>query len=442
MSGYQSLLIKPEEAINPLTLSKSRQFLETRNGEGPIVHFLNHIFVEAATNFVSDVHFRDDDSYMTVRYRIAGQLRDMYYVALKTSHDVDNKIRARSKLDATERNSPLDGKFWFDLGDRMLDVRVSILPSRNGQTIVCRLLDQANAGRAIESVEMSDPVRAVFMRALHQNEGIVLVTGPTGSGKTSTLYAALNHLNRPEIHIVTAEDPIEYGLMGATQVSAEGQQRSFARILRAFLRQDFDVGLVGEIRDGETASVATQAANTGHLMLSTLHTNDGPSTLIRLADMGVERFALGSALRAIVAQRLEEKLCPHCAIEHELTPEEHDRLGRLGYPVESSFWRRNHDGCEHCRPTVSENDTSEFDELGIKSAFRGPFGEKGRVPVISIIENTKRLRRAIQYNLQEEIMPAILEQPQYRSLAVTGLDLCIQKKLDFHRALQLSESET
>ncbi|PEH40425.1 general secretory pathway protein E [Burkholderia gladioli] len=442
MSAFHTLLINPDEAVNPLTQSKSRQFLVTRNGEDALVHFLNHIFVEAANNTISDVHFRDNASHMTVRYRIAGRLRDMYYVARQTSHDIDNKVRARSKLDPTERIAPLDGKFWFDLGDRMLDVRVSIMPTRHGQTIVCRLLDQANAGRSIADVTMSDPVRACLMRALHQNEGMVLVTGPTGSGKTTTLYAALNYLNKPDIHIVTAEDPIEYDLPGASQVQAEGHLRSFARILRSFLRQDFEVGLVGEIRDGETAAVSVQAANTGHLILSTLHTNDGPSTLIRLADMGVERFGLGSALRAIVAQRLEERLCPHCAVQHELTPQEAQQLEKLDYPLEGPFWRRNNDGCAHCQPQTIQSEAEEFSSIGVKPGYRGPFGEKGRVPVVSIIENTKRLRRAIQYNQQDEIMPAILDQPQYRSLALTGLDLCVQKTLDFHRALRLSESET
>jgi type II secretory ATPase GspE/PulE/Tfp pilus assembly ATPase PilB-like protein len=413
---YQSVLIDPGKAINPQSLRASRQFHHTERNDESVVALLNHVFVEAANTGVSDVHFRDDPAFTTVRYRLGGELSDRYHLTRDAAMSIDSKIRARSKMALAERTSPMSGKFWLDLGDRMLDVRVSMIPSRNGQTIVCRLLDQRNAARRLPDVEMGDAARAALNHALTFAEGLILVAGPTGSGKTSTLYACLNELSQPGVHIVTAEDPIEYELKEATQVQIENPTRSFARVLREFLRQDFDVGLVGEIRDRETATTALEASMTGHLILSTLHANDSVTGVSRMIDLGVEPYSMGAATRAILAQRLEVGMCAHCAEPYDPNEDEKRLLHKLGYVADGAFHVPHVGGCEHCN-------------------FRGEFG---RVPIIEMLVGSDDVKRAIAARAISELQHIARQQPQFRPLTYAALDLSVNRRLNFHRAIKVT----
>ncbi|WP_420213496.1 GspE/PulE family protein (plasmid) [Burkholderia aenigmatica] len=434
---FGNLLIDPATASNPLSNLASRRFAHTKRGDEALISLLNHVIDEAVHMGASDIHFQDGARYTTIRYRLNGTLRDAYFLHREVGQEIDEKMRARCRFDPTERLAPLDGKFWFDLGDRMLEVRVNVLQTKHGQSIVCRLLDQANAGRSIEQVHMRDDVREVFVWALARSEGLALVSGPTGSGKTSTLYAGLNHLNHRERHIVTAEDPIEYDLPGTTQVQIEAPQRSYAKVMRAFLRQDFDAGLIGEIRDPETAAITVEASNTGHMMVSTIHTNSAPSVFTRMLNLGVEPYALGSAIVAVLSQRLLQRLC-ECRSLYQ--PNEHERhvLAERRYPADRPFYRANREGCSKCCPKELEAHPLEVRRA---LAHRLGVGFRGRIPAIAILRGSNALRAAVQRADHPAIMAACLEQPQYRSLPMTALDMCTEGLVDFHEAIEVSEGD-
>lgn len=389
-------------------------FISTSRNDKEVVSFLNHAFYEAAALGASDVHFQDEEYGTLVRYRIGGVLEDRYHLNRLASREIDSKMRSRCQIAQQDRDSAFDGAFWLDLSDCLLDVRVSILPTRLGQSIVCRLLDQRNASRRLSEIDMQPLVREALMTALYEPEGIVLVTGPTGSGKTSTLYACLNELNTREIHIVTAEDPVEYRLAGANQVSVH-QSRSFSQILRAFLRQDFDVGLVGEIRDRETATTAYQAANTGHLMLSTLHANDTLTSISRLTGLGVDPYTVSSATKCVIAQRLPQRLCQQCKVPHVIDSLEEKNLDHLKYAGAREFWARNPAGCDLCRG-----------------------GEAGRMPVIEMLTFTRQLRDALIDGDENLIKTAAQSQPQYTPVGQAALNMSAEGLVSFDRAIALN----
>ncbi|QMI49765.1 GspE/PulE family protein [Burkholderia sp. MBR-1] len=413
--SFGLLVSDPTNAPDPRTLRSARQFTHTDRGDEEVVAFLNHVFVEAADLGASDVHFRDDPAYTTVRYRVGENLVDKYYVERSASLTIDLKIRARAQLPATDRDTPLDGKFWFDLGDRFLEARVNVTPQSNGQTIVCRLLDQANAARRIDEIEMSQEVRVALAKALRFKEGVILVVGPTGSGKTSTLYACLNELNTPDIHIATVEDPVEYALPRASQINVN-PSRTFTMALRALLRQDIDVGLVGEIRDAETAETALKAGMTGHLMLSTLHASTSVIGISRMLDFGLEPYSVGASMIAIIAQRLEARMCPHCCQEYRLNDDDLEHLARSRYDRKGPFFVPNPDGCPKCRPG----------------------GEKGRVPIIEMLVRSTEVKRAIIARDLDEVSRLAREQPQYRALPHAAFDLSSRRLLSFRRAMQVT----
>jgi type II secretory ATPase GspE/PulE/Tfp pilus assembly ATPase PilB-like protein len=395
------------------------EFISTDRGDAEVVFFLNHLFPKALQEGASDIHFVHHMHGFRVRFRINGVLEDRYYLNSEAARDVDLKIRSRCMLAISEREAPLDGSFFMMVMGRRLDVRVSILPNALGQSIVCRLLDQANAGRTLDSIWMPDEARQVLLEALQFEEGLILNVGPTGSGKTSTLYACLNYLNRPGIHICTAEDPVEYTLPGANQVSVKAPERTFAKILRAFLRQDFDIGLVGEIRDSETANIALSAANTGHLMLSTLHTKNTLATMTRLADLGVKHYEMADCMRLIVAQRLLKKLCPHCSQPHFITDAEHESLQREeGSHLinrDQQFYVAHPQGCEHC-----EN------------------GYVGRVPVMEMLAGTRDMKAAIEAADRRAMLECAYAQPQYQPLICGGTAMSAAREVDFHAALKIN----
>ena len=402
---------------------KAGLFYGNADGEHSVAHFLNWVFAYAAQNKFSDIHFSDRETGCLVRLR--GQdmlLKDGWLFKNQAAKVVNTLIRAKSNITAMDKESPQDGSFWLDYngqgqmidgvnyGGLVIDVRVNILPTKFGQNIACRILDQSNSGRSLDTVYMPDDVRKTVMQVLDKEQGMVIVSGPTGSGKTSTLYSFLNHLNTPDKHIMTAEDPVEYRLPGADQVNINAHYRSFGKTVRAFLRQDPDIILVGEIRDSETANTAITVANTGHLLLSTIHANDAAATVIRLLGLEVERVALAAALLAFFAQRLLNQLCKHCCVQSRL-PETAKNKTRF---VADTYFVKGK-GCEHCNGK----------------------GVSGRIPVLEFVVNNEEVRQAILTGDLKILEKAMRSQSQYKTLIEAGLEMSKQGLVDMHDALAL-----
>ncbi len=302
--------------------------------DAPVIRMINALLTQALREGASDIHIEPFEQVSVVRFRIDGRLRDVVRPKRAIHAALISRIKIMSQLDIAEKRLPQDGRITLRVGGKPVDVRVSTLPTGHGERAVLRLLDKEGGRMDLQHLGMSDATRRQFDRLIAQPHGIVLVTGPTGSGKTTTLYAALSRLNSPSTNILTVEDPIEYELpgVGQTQVNARIDM-SFAKALRAILRQDPDVIMIGEIRDLETAQIAVQASLTGHLVLATLHTNDAAAAVTRLLDMGIEPFLLSSSLIGVVAQRLVRKLCVHCRHFDGSAWQEVgcDRCGHTGY---------------------------------------------------------------------------------------------------------------
>jgi type IV pilus assembly protein PilB len=283
--------------------------------DAPLVRLVNSLIFQAAEDGASDIHVEPQEDCLLIRYRIDGVLQEVQRVPKRLASGVVTRLKVLAKLDIAERRRPQDGRISLNAAaaGRMLDIRVATLPIVEGESVVMRLLDKSRRAPTLEELGLSEAMRADMREIVSRPTGALIVTGPTGSGKSTTLYAALAEINRPEINIITVEDPVEYRLAGVNQMQINTRAGlTFATALRSILRSDPDVVMVGEIRDGETAKIAIEASLTGHLVLSTLHTNDAPSTLTRLNEMGVEPFLTGSAVSAVLAQRLARKLCAHC----------------------------------------------------------------------------------------------------------------------------------
>ena len=312
-------------------------------GDAPIIRMLNALLTQAARDGASDIHIEPYERHSSVRFRVDGQLREVVQPNRALHAALISRLKIMADLDIAEKRLPQDGRISLRLGTRAIDVRVSTLPNAHGERAVLRLLDKSASKLSLEAVGMQGTVLAQFEHLITQPHGILLVTGPTGSGKTTTLYAALSRLDAARSNIMTVEDPIEYELpgVGQTQVNAR-IELTFAKALRAILRQDPDVIMIGEIRDFETAQIAIQASLTGHLVLATLHTNDAASAVTRLTDMGVEPFLLASSLLGALAQRLVRKLCGSC----------------------------HGTGCEACGQTGYQGRTGVFELLTVDDAIR------------------------------------------------------------------------
>jgi type IV pilus assembly protein PilB len=330
--------------------------LEVDDGisDAPLVRLVNSIIFEAAEDGASDVHFEPQADALVVRFRIDGVLHETQRIPKRSAIGVTTRLKVLAKLDIAERRKPQDGRISLSAqsAGRMLDVRVATLPTVEGESVVMRLLDKSKKPPTLEEVGLGESMQEKLLELIRRPTGALLVTGPTGSGKSTTLFAAMAEINRPEINVITVEDPVEYRLAGLNQVQINQRAGlTFATVLRSILRSDPDVVMVGEIRDVETAKISIEAALTGHFVLSTLHTNDAPSALTRLNEMGVEPFLTGAAVTGVLAQRLARRLCEHCKelytpSEEELAvaqfPEEH-RHGKV------ELFRRN--GCVRCRQT-------------------------------------------------------------------------------------------
>jgi type IV pilus assembly protein PilB len=332
--------------------------LEAEDGvsDVPLVRLVNSILFQAAEDGASDIHFEPQEDALVVRFRIDGVLQEMQRIPKRLMPGVTTRLKVLAKLDIAERRKPQDGRISLNAAaaGRTLDVRVATLPTVEGESLVMRLLDKSKRPPTLEELGLSEAMQATLSEIVKRPTGALLVTGPTGSGKSTTLFAALTQISRPEINIITVEDPVEYRLAGINQVQINVRAGlTFAAALRSILRSDPDVVMVGEIRDGETAKISIEAALTGHLVLSTLHTNDAPSALTRLNEMGVEPFLTGAAVTGVLAQRLARKLCSHCC---EMYAPSVDEMiaARVAPDVAAAsdgmvFYRKK--GCPRCNQT-------------------------------------------------------------------------------------------
>jgi type IV pilus assembly protein PilB len=363
------------EAEDETTLNLEQ--LEKAAEEAPVIKLVNYFLTDAVKRGASDIHMEPYEKEYRVRYRIDGVLQTIMTPHNRLRDAIISRVKIMSKLDISEKRLPQDGRIMVkmlkDGRKKALDLRVSVLPTMYGEKIVMRLLDKENLRLDMTKLGFEAGSLAKFQKAIFKPYGMVLVTGPTGSGKTNTLYSSIVQLNSPETNILTAEDPVEYQLPGINQVQVKEQiGLNFATALRAFLRQDPNIILVGEIRDFETAEIAIKAALTGHLVLSTLHTNDAPSTISRLMNMGIEPFLVATSVNLICAQRLVRRLCPDCKVQDKVPPQV---LIEAGYTLEESktvkVYKRQ--GCGNC----------------------GGKGYKGRIGLYEVLEITEELRDLI-----------------------------------------------
>ena len=337
--------------------------------DAPVVRLANLIIRQALRDKASDIHIQPEAGRVRVRYRIDGVLHDVMTVPKRAQAPLVSRIKVMADLDIAERRAPQDGRISLRVAGAEYDFRVSTNPGANGEKVVMRILDKRGIQVKLSQLGIQSVIMDDFEGLIHRSYGIITVTGPTGSGKSTTLYAVLNGLNSPEQNILTIEDPVEYQLPGLTQTQVnERAGVTFATALRSFLRQDPDIILVGEVRDPETALIATEAALTGHLVLSTLHTNDAPSAVARLIEMGIEPFLIASSVIGILAQRLVRVICPHCKEAYEPPVEAFRRLN-LAMDLESVTFYRGR-GCERCRQTGYRGRTGVFELMVLSDHMR------------------------------------------------------------------------
>jgi type IV pilus assembly protein PilB len=390
-------LLRTAEAIGSVVVEMDESDdlgddLEVDDGisDGPLVRLVNALIFQAAEENASDVHFEAQEDALVVRFRVDGVLREIQRIPKKMAAGVTTRLKVLAKLDIAERRKPQDGRLTLSTSavGRTLDIRVATLPTVEGEKVVMRLLDKSRKPPTMTELGLSDAMRADLETIVRLPTGALLVTGPTGSGKSTTLYGCLAQINRPEINIITVEDPVEYRLTGVNQVQINIRAGlTFASSLRSILRSDPDVVMVGEIRDAETAKISIEAALTGHLVLSTLHTNDAPSTITRLGEMGVEPFLTGAAVSAVLAQRLARKLCTHCCEAYQPTDAELNEV-RISPDVQrvldgTVFYRKK--ACPRCNHT----------------------GYRGRIGVFQFLRMSEEIAAlAVQHASRDEIARA------------------------------------
>jgi len=358
-----------EESHHLFTELEEGGDLLDETSEAPIIKLVNHVFAQAVKSQASDIHIEPYQQHLQVRFRLDGVLHNVLSPPRRLHAAIVSRIKVMARLDIAEKRLPQDGRMEVKIGERLVDVRVSCLPTAFGERVVLRLLEKSGKLLSLEEIGLTHTALAEMKRLLQLSHGIILVTGPTGSGKTTTLYAALSYINSPDKNILTIEDPIEYQLNGIGQMQVNPKiNLTFANGLRSMVRQDPDVILVGEIRDRETADIAIHAALTGHLVFSTLHTNDAASAVTRLTDMDIEPFLVSSAVQAIIAQRLVRLLCPHCKEPYEPEEAQWHELG-MTKDVTGPIFRAK--GCEKCLETGYRGRTGIYEFLRMTESIKG-----------------------------------------------------------------------
>jgi type IV pilus assembly protein PilB len=358
--------------------------------DAPVVKYIQKILLDAISAGASDIHFEPYEKFFRVRYRVDGILMEIAQPPLAIKDKVASRIKVISKLDISEKRVPQDGRMKLVLSKtKSIDFRVSTLPTLYGEKIVMRILDSAGVKLGIEALGYDPDQQQLLVHAIGRPYGMILVTGPTGSGKTVSLYTCLNILNQPGVNIATAEDPAEIQLAGVNQVNVnEKAGLTFAAALRSFLRQDPDIVMVGEIRDLETADIAIKAAQTGHLVLSTLHTNDAPTTLTRLLNMGVAPFNVASSVILITAQRLGRKLCTQCKQPEDIPPEALVRAGFSEEDIDGTWQPYGPIGCDHCKGTGYKGRVGVYQVMPISDDMRQLIMRSGNA--LDIAEQAKK----------------------------------------------------
>jgi MSHA biogenesis protein MshE len=385
--------------------------------DAPVVRLLQTVFEEALKTRASDIHIEPQEKSLVIRFRIDGVLHVQTEADNKISTALVLRLKLMSGLDISEKRLPQDGRFNIKIRGQSVDIRISTMPTQHGESVVMRLLAQNTGLLQLDKLFMPPRVLERFRHAINRPSGIVLVTGPTGSGKTTTLYAAMNELNRPEAKIITVEDPVEYRLPGLNQVQVhEKIDLTFSRVLRTALRQDPDIILIGEMRDQETAEIGMRAAMTGHLVLSTLHTNDALTTPIRLLDMGVPRYMVALSIQLVLAQRLVRVICDNCAQPHALLPHEREWLKyELGERVDN-FKYREGAGCAHCANT----------------------GYTGRQAVYEILEMSNALVEAANHGDPNEFIQIGRQQMGGNTLRRDAVRLAVNGRTSVDEAMRIS----
>lgn len=383
--------------------------------DAPVVRLLQSVFEDAVSSRASDIHIEPDESLLRIRQRVDGQLHEHIIKEKRISAAVVLRLKLMCGLNISEKRIPQDGRFSVLIKGKPIDIRLSTMPVQHGESVVMRLLDQSGGLLDLNSVGMSGDMLARFRHLIHRPHGIVLVTGPTGSGKTTTLYGALNELNQAGTKIITAEDPVEYRLPRLTQVQVNPKiNLDFAMILRAALRQDPDIILVGEMRDIETAEIGLRAAMTGHLVLSTLHTNGALASAMRLIDMGVEPYLVASTLIGVLAQRLIRQVCDNCKTEYSPTPQEKIWLGTFAGGIDGDYCLGA--GCYQCRNT----------------------GYRGRLGVFELLEFDETMLDSLRQNDQSRLSDLARASSNFRSLSLSGLDLARRGRTSLAEVFRIS----
>jgi type II secretion system protein E (GspE) len=390
--------------------SEAEDLLDSSD-DAPIIRLLNAILAEAIRTNASDIHIEPFENQLRIRFRIDGQLKTVLTPKKALSEMLASRIKVMARLDIAEKRLPQDGRIATKLGGRAVDLRVSTIPSSFGERVVMRLLDKSAGRLNLVDLGLPDAQLQTLKGLLNKPHGILLVTGPTGSGKTTTLYASLSRLNDNQRNIMTIEDPVEYNIEGInqTQVNTKADM-TFAKGLRAILRQDPDVVMIGEIRDIETAQIAVQSSLTGHLVLSTLHTNTAIGAITRLRDMGVEPFLLASSLLGVMAQRLVRRLCPHCKTAHPADEAECEVLGVSGATLYQA------DGCDHCQQT----------------------GYQGRIGIYELIAIDESLRQMIHSDASEIEMDRYAHQ-KMPSIHQSGIQLVLNGETSLEEVLRVTQ---
>ncbi|MEH6823784.1 MAG: GspE/PulE family protein [Motiliproteus sp.] len=388
------------------------------DSEVPVVKLLQSIFEDAVQVRASDIHIEPDEKVLRIRQRIDGVLQEHVVKETRVATALVLRLKLMAELNISEKRLPQDGRFSINVSGHSLDVRISTMPIQNGESVVMRLLDQSGVSMGLDQSGLPDELLSRLRRLIHRPHGLILVTGPTGSGKTTTLYGALMELNQPTKKVITVEDPVEYRLERVNQVNINPKiGLSFATVLRAALRQDPDILLVGEIRDSETADIALRAAMTGHLVLSTLHTNDAISSAMRLVDIGVEGFMAASALRGILAQRLVRKICAHCKIPYIPSHTEQAWLDEeLG--VESQSLALHHgSGCTYCNNT----------------------GYSGRVGIFELLELDDNMADALRAADSAAFAHAARNSEGFKTLAQSALEYAGMGRTTLEEVFRVTE---
>jgi len=416
-SAQSQVIGDVETRVDDLAFDADVQQLKDLASEAPVIRLVSLLITNALDMRASDIHVEPFENRLAVRYRVDGVLHDVESPPKRLAAAVISRIKIMANLDIAERRLPQDGRIRLRVQGKEIDLRVSTVPTMHGESVVMRILDKGGVALDFHKLGFADDTLAAFIDVLMQPHGVLLVTGPTGSGKTTTLYTALDRLNQPDVKILTVEDPVEYQMVGINQIQVKPQiDLTFANALRSIVRQDPDVIMIGEIRDLETAQIAVQSALTGHLVLSTVHTNDAASTVNRLLDMGVDDYLLTSTVVGILAQRLVRKLCPHCKEPYTALPEMVDQLGLRRFTKDDDVTLYHAKGCAQCSQT----------------------GYMGRFCILEMLPMTDPLRSLVMKHATSNELKAEAQREGMVSMYEDGMRKALAGQTTFEEVLRVT----